>query len=192
MANDTTASGYLVPTASPVYDDSLDDLLHDAIMGISGISDGTLIRPRWQPEPPNQPAFDTNWVAFGIVRTQPDVFSYEGHDALGLGTSVVERDELLYVLHSFYGPDGAKYREQYRTGLQLSQNRDALRAAGIGVVEVQESVNVPALFKERWVRRTDVTIVFRRRVGWAYNVRNVLPGGNVGLDNGQYVTDLTI
>lgn len=174
MANDSSTGGYLVPAPSgaPPYGDPLENILQGVVAGITGI-DPSLIRPRWQPEPPNMPSFSTNWVAFGIVRFKRDTFVYEQHEALGQGDSYVERDEQCFVLHSFYGPNCHEICMQYADGVMLAQNREVLITNNINLVEVQEPVNLPQLLKEKWVKRIDLTVVFRRRVHRTFPILNV-------------------
>lgn len=170
----------LVPT--PDYDDPLEDLLQRAITGITGL-DPTLVRPRWQVEPANQPDFDSDWVAFGITATYGDQFSYQIHDPTanaGLGGDNLERDEFLRVLLSFYGPHGSALMGRFRDGLQVDRNRDELYASGVKLIEVMESINLPALLKERWVRRIDLPVLFGRRIRRAYGIPSVV-GGQVSI-----------
>lgn len=172
MATNSASAGYLAPTASPVYDDSLDDIIHDLIVGLTGIA-GDLVRPRWQSEPPQQPPFTTDWVAFGLSNSTVDAFAFESHDPAGEGPTSVERDELLEYIHSFYGPHAHGLAERFRDGFEIGQNRDVLRAAGLGLVEVQRANKVPALLKEKWVPKVDVTVVYRRRTSRPYPVLTI-------------------
>lgn len=190
MATSSQQSGYLRPTVSPVYNDPLDGILQGAIVGITGIP-GNLVRPRWQPEPPQQPSFEVNWCAFGVVRSVVDVFAYEGHNPTGEGSSSVERDELLYVLHSFYGPDSHAFCEMFRDGFEVGQNRAELLASGIALVEVGDATNLPALLKEKWVKRVDVTVTYRRRTARVYQVRTIQSADAV-LDNERYLTPINV
>lgn len=181
---------YTLPTITPLYGDALDDVFHDVIQGICGFSDGSLIRPRWQPEPPNQPDFNVDWVAFGVQTADADVYAYGKHDPSGnggLGADQVERDETLKVLISFYGPNSTMLISQFRDGIQIDSNRDALTAVGIKLQECQTETVLPALLKEKWVKRIDTNVIFRRRVKRSYAV-NTIVSANVGLNNGQYVT----
>jgi len=187
------AAGYINPTISPVYGDALEDVFHAVIMGLTGIG-ATLIRPRWQPEPPNQPAFTDDWCAFGITSTDPDVFPFQRHDpnaSGGLGATSIERDERLEVLHSFYGPNGQANCARYRDGIALSQNRYDLTQAGIKLVQVGKERNLPTLLKERWVKRVDVLLIFSRRTSRTYGIPS-LNGGSIGLDNEHYITPIEI
>lgn len=59
MPQDTTTPGYLPPSTSPAYDAALDQMFHDLVMGITGLT-GDLVRPRWQAEPPQQPEHSVN------------------------------------------------------------------------------------------------------------------------------------
>lgn len=192
MANDSTSAGFLSPASVPLYSDGLDDALQAAIVGITGIP-GSLVRPRWQPEPPNQPPFSTDWCAFGVTRTDSDIFSYTNTDELdqGFGVVAIERTEEITVLHSFYGPNSDAYCARLRAGLDLSQNRDTLTTSGIALVAVQEALKLPALLQKKWVKRVDVTIIYRRRVSWQYPV-NALTSGQAGLDNELYTTPINI
>lgn len=193
MAADSTTAGFIPPASSDPYDDALDDVLQAAVVGITGIP-GTLVRPRWQPSPPNQPAFDVDWCAVGITRKVVDSFAYDRHvpaGNAGAGQSIIERDELLYVLHSFYGPNSSGLCERFRDGLEIQQNRDTLASAGVTLVEVEEAVTLPALLQEKWVRRVDVTTIYRRRTGRAYNVSTIVEG-QLGLDNESYTTPITV
>lgn len=189
MATDSSAAGYLAPSAASPYDEALGDLMQAVIKGITGIA-GTLVRPRWQTEPSNRPAFNVNWVSFGLVRTSVDAFGYERHSTDGLLT-YVERDELLYVLHSFYGPNAHGYCERFRDGLELPQNRDEMRAANLALVEVQEAVNLPSLLKEKWVQRVDTTVIYRRRTSRTFPVLTI-ESAEFGLNNELYVTPIVV
>lgn len=196
MANDTTAAGFLTPVSDPQHDQQLDDALHSTIQGVVGRVPATLVRPRWQPEPPNRPNSTTDWIAFGVVRSEPDVFAYEGHEVIANGdgsadSTIVERDELVYVLVSFFGPNAAANDARLRAGLDLAQNRNIMRNLNIGFVEYQAPVRVPALLKETWVPRVDATLVLRRRSVHRYQVRSLV-GGDGSLDNEQYLTPLKI
>ena len=192
----TASISYLLPSSSPapIYGDALDDVFQINIAGITGITDTTLIRPRWQPEPPNQPDFSTNWVAFGVQVVDGDRFSYRKHDPTGnggLGSDLLEKDETLQLLISFYGPNGTAICKQYQDGLQIDRNRDDLIVYGIKLVEVQEARVLPALLKEKWVRRIDISATFRRRIKRSYSIPTVV-GDSVNLDNEQYQTPIVI
>lgn len=198
MSNDSTTAGFLVPADEPAADITLDDQLHDVLVGIIGRLPDELVRPRWQPNPPNRPMSTTNWLAFGVVSVDPDVFAYEGHDPEiingedDVSMTRVERDELLSVLLSFYGPDAMANDSRLRAGLDLAQNRATLHDMGIGFVEYQAPRKIPALMKETWVPRVDATLVLRRRSVHRYNVRTLQDDASGMLDNEQYLTPIKI
>lgn len=180
MATNSSVAGYLAPSSASIEDTALDQILHDAVRDITGLA-GDLVRPRWQTEPPQQPDFSVNWCAFGINRREPDVFAYASSS--NGSTTVVEQDELLHVLHSFYGPQSSALTARLRRGLAVAQNRDALVAAGLGLVEVQEDTILPALLKEKWVRRVDVNVIYRRRASSTFQVLTITSA------TGSLVTD---
>jgi len=176
-------------TPIPLFDDPLDNLFAANIVNVSGLT-SDLVRPRFQPEPAAHPAHTVNWVAFGISTYDDDVFPAITHDPLangGIGADTVERDELITVNLSFYGPNNAQYLAQYREGIMIEQNRWDIAAAGVALVSVGQVINLPALLKDKWVKRLDTKVIFRRRVSRVYNVPSLL-GGNVTLNNERTVT----
>jgi len=73
----------------------------------------------------------------------------------------------------------------------VSQNRYDLTQAGIKLVQVNKERNVPALLKERWVKRVDVLLIFSRRTSRSYGIPS-LAGGSLGLNNEHYITPIEI
>jgi len=187
---DSSAAGFLRPLSSPIYDDPLDDYFHEFLVGLSGIP-GDLVRPRWQPEPPNQPNFTINWLAFGFPRITEDAFAYQGQGPDNPETGLVQRDEVLTMLMSFYGPQGGQIGKQVSASIQLSQNRAYLRTQQISLIEVEDQIKLPALLKEKWVPRVDINVRFRRRAGWVFAIRSV-ESAQAGLDNEIYITPIIV
>ena len=60
--------------------------------------------------------------------------------------------------------------------MTVDQNLDALTSIGIKLQEIQEAFTLPALLKEKWVKRVDSSLMFKRRVRRIYNIRNLLVG----------------
>lgn len=194
----SSTGGILVPGVAPfpvpIYGDPLLDLFHDTIQGIIGFTDGSLVRPRWQPDPPNIPDFSVDWVAFGIVMTKKDWQPYQFHDPTandGNGAQVFERDEELTILHSFYGPNSQQLQSQYEDGLQIDQNRGLLDINGIKLMSMQDAYQLPALLKEKWVKKVDQRVVFRRRIRRVYPTLTLL-AANVDIINEQFTTHVVI
>jgi hypothetical protein len=189
------ALGYIAPVAPlPIYAETLENVFHDLIQGVCGIADGSLVRPRWQPEPVNQPAFSTDWVAFGIQTYNADTFAYVKHDPAGnggAGESELQRDEQLRVLMSFYGPNGDALETRFRDGLQIEQNRVNLGVQGVKLVQLLEATQLPALLMDKWVRRIDVAGLFNRRITRRYTV-GTLVSSTVALNNEQYITNISV
>lgn len=191
--------GYLVaataaPAPVPKYGNDLDDIFHDVIQGVLGFVDGSLIRPRWQASPPNQPAFNVDWIAFGIQTTVGDWNPYQKHDPdanAGQGANIVERDEQLELLHSYYGPNAWSLQSRYQDGIMVEQNRALLQTNGIKLVELVKAYNVPALLKETWVQKVDQRVIFRRRIRREYPILNLI-AANITLDNEHYLTEIVV
>lgn len=190
------ATTYIPPGSSPapIYDDALVDAFQANVVGVTGLS-GTLVRPRWQPEPPNQPSFDTNWAALGVTVMDGSRFAYKSHDPSangGLGADYLEKDERIEVMLSFYGPNASSLAKRYEDGLQIDRNRDDLLNYGIKLVEVLAVRNIPALLKDKWVARVDMTVSFVRRIRRVYGIATVVGIPNSTLNNEQYTTPITI
>lgn len=184
----STVAGFLAPLTAPIYDNPLDDFFHAFLAALTTIP-GQLVRPRWQPEPPNMPDFDVDWLAWGIVDIEEDAFAWQGQtDDAELA---VERDEIMTMLMSFYGPRAGQLAKQFSASVQLSQNRAYLQPQKLTVVEVLNQVRIPALTKEKWVPRVDQRVRFRRRASWTYQIRT-LESMQLGLNNELYITPLVI
>ncbi len=165
MATSSRQAGFLSPSGTIPDDNALEDILNPTIVGITGIT-ANLVRPRWQPDPPTQPDKATNWVAFGLnrVSSPTQAATYQKDDT----TSVVIRYQDMEFLLSFYGPNAGNYAEIFRDGLQIGQNRDLLAAADLGVIDIGEARRAPALFKEQWLTKYDMTLTLRRRTEREY------------------------
>lgn len=91
-AADSSGFGFVQPNVTmpaPLAGTSLANFLQQMVSGITGI-DQTLVRPRWQTEPPNRPAQATNWAAIGVERRRPEGFvaASVGHTVLAAGCFV--------------------------------------------------------------------------------------------------------
>ena len=177
MSNTSATGGVLSPavTPAPLEGDALQDFFHDLFAGITGL-DSTLIRPRWQPEPANIPATGTDWLAFGVTNMQADTYAAELHEPDGSGYNELRRHQTLTLLLSFYGPNAGAYCDRLRDGLQVSQNREPLQLANMGLVATGDARSVPELVKQRWYNRVDCELTVRRQIVRKYDVLNLLSG----------------
>lgn len=192
MANDSSTGGYLTPATSPapLEGQALNRFLQQVWVGITGL-DGTLIRPRWQAEPPAIPPFGTDWMAFGITRRKGDTFTSTIHDPTGNGNDSVYRQEMLDILCTFYGPDADNYASLLREGLFVAQNREVLQLNNFGLVEVGEAVAVPEIIKDRWTYRVDMRVTLRRSILRTYPVLNILSAEGT-VDTDPYTIPFTV
>ena len=172
---DSSTGGYLAPTTTPapLEDSALYDFLHDVIAGITGLA-ATSVRPRWQPEPPEQPESAVDWLAFGIMRQKADMFPYVFHVASGSGKDIFRNHEEMEILSSSYGPNAQGYASRLRDGLYIAQCRESLFVNGMGLIETGEIISVPELVSECWLNRADLTIRIRREIRREYPVLNIL------------------
>jgi hypothetical protein len=174
---DSTTPGYLGPRAAPspqpLEDQDWDNFLHDMLSGITGL-DATLVRPRWQPEPPNMPDFGTDWLGFGVVNVDLDFCPATIHVSTSTDEyEALQEHEIDTVLCSFYGPNCGRYASYLRRGLFLDQNRAIFRANAVGLVEITSFVAAPELVRERWFDRTDTNVILRREIRFDYSVRTI-------------------
>lgn len=167
-------TNYLLPnpTPTPLEGDALLDFIQAWIVGITNI-DGTLVRPRWQPEPANIPSETVTWIAFGITKNIPDTFLTEVHEDTGVGYNEIHRHEVIHFLASIYGPNNDYYGGMLKDGMQVSQNREILSLNNMGLVETGDLINVNELVKEKWYLRKDLTFSIKRQIIRVYQVPSI-------------------
>lgn len=171
MANDSTAPGYLIPTASgPAYDVELERLLSRWIRGLTGL-DTKLVFPRWTDPQIQIPKNGTTWCAFGITGVQEDAYpAYIQADESAEQWS----HETIDILVCFYGPQGMTVATQFRDGLFVSQNNDELQAIGLTLLDCGRIFNLPELINNQWVRRYDIAVRLRRKVIRQYGITSLV------------------
>lgn len=187
----SATGGYLIPSASnATEDEALRVFFQQMVSGITGMP-GTMVRPRWQPEPPNIPAFGTDWAAIGVTKRTRDVNAYIKHvsqkDSNGnnIGTDFVHRTEVLDVLCSFYGPKCEANSELLAVGLEVDQNREVMQLAGYGLVCVEDATMMADLQNDRWLTRIDLPFQIRRAQLYQYPVLDVIAAqGTIVEDSG--------
>lgn len=157
----------------PLEDDELDDFMQALVVGISGL-DATLVRPRWQEEPPNLPARSVNWAAIGVMNRRHEQYAYVEHDPAGEGWDRITRNEQLEVLVSFYGPNCQGVGARFRDGLAVAQNREPLLLANMGISDVGDLQRAPELIKNAFYKRADLQFVVGRQIIRTYAVRSIV------------------
>lgn len=169
--------GYLAPSSSPapLEGQALSRFVQGWVSGVTGL-DGTMVRPRWLPEPSNIPKAGTAWCAVGISTRRADTFAYAWlrPDA----SYLVQRHERIDLLASFYDLGSSGLADYYaallREGAQVPQNREPLFTAGFGLIGTGDVVAVPSLLKERWLYRADLAVELARVIERVYPVLSVL------------------
>jgi hypothetical protein len=176
VPNPLPSYGYVAPsgTNGELNDQDFRRFLQSVIVGITGM-DPTMVRPRWQPEPPNEPDFTTDWAAIGVIERDPDTFASVTHttDEEGNGTDLVVRNEVLSILASFYGPNAEKNSKLLVNGFALAQNREGMQINGFGLLSAGKPIQVPALLKERWLIGWDVPFRVRHQEAYGYPIPNL-------------------
>lgn len=141
--------------------------IQSVLVGLSGFN-GDLVRPEWQPEQPKQPDLKTDWLAFGLGSATPDNNAYVAVD--GDGNPTVQRNELIPIIVSVYGPNAYDNVGLIRDGFQLTQNLTNLRAANVGFAYDTPAQHVPDFFNERWFDRWRMEIYVRRQINRVYPI----------------------
>ena len=172
MTNTSATGGFL--RLSPAQGQhQLEDVLHEMFTGITGFA-GELVRPRWQPDPPEVPEPDVNWCAFGITQFDPANFPEIRHHGDGDGHDELVDYEELQVLVSFYGPLHMVNARALRRGLHVPQNRALLRPAGLAFVRAGSITPVPEMVAFGWRARADVPLTFRLETRSTFASLNLL------------------
>lgn len=132
--------------------------------------DGSLVRPEWQKEPGKRPDIDTNWLAFGFGSALADFNAYvtAGSNAEQPPTPSLQRNELVQINVSVYGPNAYDNIGMIRDGFQLTQNLQSLRQANIGFAYDNPATHTPDFFNERWYDRWRMEIFVRRSIERVY------------------------
>lgn len=197
-ANDSSTGGYLAPTSPPpATDDALDAELQLLIRGLTGLP-GTVVYPRWQTTDDRGrvarrvPAgTNTTWCAIGVTAIEDDDNPGLIHHPEGDGSSTMRRTETIEVLASFYGPKSEGYASLVRDGLFLAQNREAIAARGMTLLDAGPVRRVPELINTNTRRRADLMIWLRRTVERTYPIRNILQGvGTITAEHGGDVPSI--
>lgn len=193
-AADSTQAGYLGPTTDTLEGNTWEDFLQEVVVGITAL-DPTLVRPRWQQVPPNTPDVNTTWASVGIMDTEADWNPVNLHNGYpDPGNELLIRHEVVRFMASFYGPDAVMTADHLRDGLFIEQNRAALRANSVGIIEVEGVVRNADIFRQQFRDRVDITILFKRQVRRYYQVRNLVQAKGIiyGNDFGGRVVQAPI
>lgn len=168
--NTSSTGGYLVPVTDTIDDQDLEDALQGFAVGVTGL-DGTLVRPRWQPQPPPRPALNVTWAAIGITSVRP-IGNWGFVEHLD-DMSIMRRHEEVEVLASFYGPNSGRYSGIYRDGALLRQNFEGLLAFGIKLLSIGDTTHAPELINEQFVQRSDVMMRLARQIDRTYQIKTL-------------------
>lgn len=165
----SATGGYMAPTSSQPLPGglTLTQFIQSVIVGISSYN-GTLVRPKWQANPPKQPSIETDWIAFGIANILPDANAYT--NLRQDGTYELQRQETMDIQVAFYGPNAAENISIFRDGFQVTQNLEALLSAGMGFKGISSAIRGPDLLNERWVERYETVLTLVRLVQRVYPV----------------------
>lgn len=170
---DSSTGGFLAPISTPpINDTALYVALQATVTGITGLP-GKLVWPRWQPNPAGRPSIDVDWAAVGTTTLISDTFPFEGHDPTGEGSSTQQAHEEIDVLISFYGPNCEANSKLLRDGLKISQNREAMYAFGLKLIECSGHTKSADLVNNQWYPRADLTVRVRRQVDRTYSILNL-------------------
>lgn len=172
--NTSATGGPLGPTSPPPADDlDLDTIIGTLIAGVTGLP-GDMVRPRWQETQPRVPDVTETWVAVGVTATMADDTPSQIHHSEGDGYTILRTFYRLSVLASFYGPKGDAYAKLVRDSFYIGQNREAMRAAGLNLVDFDTIRRVPEIKATQTLRRSDLPFRLSQSIERRYEIRNIL------------------
>jgi hypothetical protein len=180
MSGNTSATGGFIAQQDvlPLNDATLDDVLQQLVVGITGLP-GAYVRPRWQrPDsdpntPPTQPRLDVDWCSIGVMSQETTDYPYDFHDGRGMGSTMQMSWEVLDILASFFGPNCRGNAATLRAGLYVAQNRESLIPYGIKLREAKMITLVPDMVNVQWISRCDLPIVMDREIHRTYPIVNL-------------------
>lgn len=179
----SATGGYLQPSSTQgAHGVTFEDFMQAYFVGLSGLP-GALVRPRFQPKPPQVPLATVDWLACGITRVVKDHSGYAEHDPTGEGSHALERHEQVDFLLTFYGPNRHTIASLVEDNIQIRQNREPLQLNGIAFLECGGQTEAADLVNEEYRLRADIPISFRRLVKRVYPILNLLSV------QGAFVTD---
>lgn len=189
---DSRQAGYLAPTAVSTTDPT--DALRRFVSELTGIP-LTLVRKRWLPQGGTHPAMDADWCSVGIETVRswatPESYRVRGDlekPATGYDKKVTHQS--LGVSVWFHGPNSHVYADTLREGAYLSQNNDALKAAGLTVQGVADEIrHLPDFINEQWVDRYEVNLTVGRAVVRTYGIRSLARVGDVIIKTDVHTDD---
>lgn len=193
MSGDNTSGtlGYLAPTSPlPEDDDVLSAILHDFVVGVTGLGTN-LVFPRWQAQPPTMPPANVNWAAIGVtlydtVYLWPEMRHFDGY-------SVQIEEQTLDVIATFYGPGSGSLASLFRSGLTVRQNLDKIGTFGIKLHRIGAITRVPELINTQYIPRSDVSFHLIRELTRTYNILNIIEAAPTLISDTGYsvVADVT-
>lgn len=181
MTNNSSTGGYLQPTSSPIAeDDALDNIIQSVVVGITALP-GSMVRPRWQPNPPKEPEINADWCAIGIISEIPESNqAIIRHHPDGNGYDEQQQHVMLDIMASFYGPNARGNASLLRDGLMIPQNREAMFHQGIALVGQPGTLTMaPDLVNTTWRKRVDIIFRFRRVITRTWPIENLLEASGV-------------
>lgn len=174
MINTSATGGYLAPSSpAPAEDIAFDRFFQAVIAGVTGMA-AAQIRPRWAETPLAIPERGIDWAAFGVIGIDATDYPVVLHKSASDGADEMQRHETIDLMVSFYGPNSTKSATLFRDGLYIPQNREAMWAAQVAVLDFGRLVSVPDLLNNTWRRRFDVPVRLRRCITRVYPVLNLL------------------
>lgn len=186
MSNDSSTGGYLSPQSPlPLNDIDLRRFFHDVIAGITGL-ENTLVIPAWQRNPPPIPKIETDWCAYSFTRQVAD--NEPAQVQISDLLCEMRTNEQIDLLCTFYGDNAQSLCSALRDGIYISQNREPMLLAGMGLVGVDAMQHVPEMKNERYYDRYDLTINIRREIRRQFPILTLLKAqGTIYADNDRSI-----
>lgn len=175
MANDSRDPGILAPV--PDFVVAL-DVVRNVLAEISGL-DPSMIRRRWQPNPPPMPKAFTDWIALSVDALQSEGIPEIDHFDRDISdpeaaNSTARIKQTISFRASCFGPGALNIAESLRAGLSMPFNNVALQEVGLTMLFVDpQLVRSPDLVNGRWIDKWDISFKVGRMACRTFNVRSI-------------------
>jgi hypothetical protein len=193
--NNSGTGGYIIDRPpGPPTGDQITAAMQIMVSQLADLP-GVLVRPRWQPTPPTQPAAGVTWASVGVIQFEADEYPYIVHDGsttlsgeTSPGVDRMQRHGTLTVLVSFYGPASEDCAGRLRDALYISQNMEPLTAFGIKPQAVHDLTRTSEIINQQFIERVDTRIELRQQIDRIYPVFDIA-AAEVVLDTDTGIQD---
>lgn len=188
MATDSRTAGVLSPLMPRNADD--ETFIRKWIAQILGLK-LSMVRPRWQQRPTTIPEINESWCSFGIESieneglVQSSRIKDETSDVETQGEEVTFYQKMNCSAR-LYGPNSLLLSQVLVTGINVWQNNEELRNAGLAIrYAPKQADRIPDFIMGQWLNCFEVKFTIGRKLTHTYGVRQIASVGPVTIEYGR-------